>query len=70
MLMILDKEHIRKNSRFLYGKMKRMYRYSFNELQRLTNFESTELCLALIQLLQEDKITQEKGPEGIYYAVS
>ena len=68
--MILDKEHIRKNSRFLYGKMKRMYRYSFNELQRLTNFESTELCLALIQLLQEDKITQEKRPEGIYYAVS
>lgn len=69
MLMISDKEHIRENSTFLYGKMKRMYHYTFSELQRLANLGSTELCLALIQLLREDKITQDRGPQGICYAV-
>lgn len=67
--MIIDKEHIRKNSVVLYGKMKKMYRYTFDELQRLANLGSTELCLALIQLLREDKITQDRGPQGICYAV-
>ena len=65
--MILDKEHIRENSTF-HGKMKGMYRYTFSELQRLTNLGSTELCLALIQLLREEKITQDRGPQGICYA--
>lgn len=67
--MSLDKEHICKNSVLLYGKMRKMYRYTFMELQKLVNFGSTELCLALVLLLQEDKITQDKGPEGICYAV-
>lgn len=67
--MMIDKEHIRKNSVVLYGKMKRMYRYTFDELEKLVNFGSVELCLALMQLLQEDKITQDKGTEGICYAV-
>lgn len=66
--MILDKEHIRKNSTLLYGKMKKMYHYTFGELQRLANLGNAELCLALIQLLQEDKITQDRDPQGIYYA--
>mgnify|MGYP001073753336 CR=1 FL=1 len=67
--MVLDKEHICENSRILYGKMKRMCCYSFNELQKLTNFESTDLCLALIRLLQENKITQDRAKKGICYAV-
>lgn len=67
--MISDKEHIRKNSAVLYGKMKRMYRYTFNELEKLVNFGSVELCLALMQLLREDKITQCRRDEGICYAV-
>lgn len=67
--MIVDKEHIRRNSVVLYGKMKRMYRYTFDELEKLVNLGSTELCLALIQLLQEDKITQNRGPEGVCYVV-
>lgn len=65
--MILDKQHIRKNSIFLYGKMKRMYHYTFNDLQKLANLGSTELCLALMQLLQEKKITQERRPCGVCY---
>lgn len=67
--MVLDTEHIRKDSALLYGKMKRMYHYTFGELQKLVNFGNTELCLALILLLREDKITQDRRPEGICYAV-
>lgn len=67
--MISNKEHIRENSTFLYGKMKRIYHYIFNELQRLANFGSMELCLALIRLLREDKITQDRESQGICYAV-
>ncbi|MDD6473282.1 MAG: hypothetical protein PUF62_09675 [Bacteroidales bacterium] len=66
--MIINKELISKNSTLLYGKMKKMYRYTFSELQKLANLESTDLCLALIQLLQENKIMQDKGPQGICYA--
>ena len=66
--MIINKELISKNSTLLYGKMKKMYRYTFSELQKLANLESTDLCLALIQLLKENKIMQDKGPQGICYA--
>lgn len=64
---MFNKEYIHRNSIVLYGKMKRMYHYTFDELQRLVNLESTELCLALIQLLQEEKISQEKELKGICY---
>ena len=66
--MLINKELISKNSTLLYGKMKKMYRYTFSELQKLANLGSTDLCLALIQLLQENKIMQDKGPQGICYA--
>ena len=66
--MIINKELISKNSTLLYGKMKKMYRYTFSELQKIRNIGSTDLCLALIQLLQENKIMQDKGPQGRCYA--
>ena len=66
--MIINKELISKNSTLLHGEIKKMYRYTFSELQKLANLGSTDLCLALIQLLQENKIMQDKGPQGICYA--
>lgn len=65
--MIIDKPYIRKNSLLLYSKMKTMCSYTFEELQKLVNLGSTELCLALMQLLQEDKISQQRSKEGISY---
>ncbi len=67
--MVLDKENIRRNSVLLYSKMRSMYRYTFDELEKLVNFGSVELCLALMQLLQENKITQDRGSGGVCYAV-
>lgn len=67
--MEFNMEHIRKNSNALYGKMKKMYHYTFNELQKLVGFESTELCFAILQLLQENKISQEISAECVCYTI-
>lgn len=67
--MNISKEAIKKNSTILYSRMKRMYHYTFEELDRLLNLGSTELCLALIQLLQERKIEQCKDAAGIRYTM-
>lgn len=65
--MIIDKPYIRKNSLLLYSKMKTMCSYTFDELQKLVNLGSTELCLALMELLQENKISQHRDKQGISY---
>ena len=50
--------------------MRQMCRYSFEELQHFTHLGSTELCLALIFLVQEGKIEQNRDEFGVYYALS
>ena len=65
--MIIDKAFIRKNSLTLYSRLKTMCSYTFEELQKLVNLNPTELCLALMQLLQEDKISQHRDKQGISY---
>jgi len=68
--MIANKEIIKTNSRKVFNIMKQTQHYSFSELQSFTLLENTELCLALIQLLQEGKIAQYKDESGIYYALN
>lgn len=65
--MIINNERIKEDSINVYKAMNRMVHYSFNELQRLCHLESTDLCLALIQLLRESKIEQNRDKTGIYY---
>lgn len=67
--MNLAIETIKKNSKLLYEAMQRMYRYTFNELQKLCKLKDTELCLAIVRLLQEGKITQDRNEFGVYYAL-
>ncbi|MBQ8673566.1 MAG: hypothetical protein IJ511_05910 [Bacteroides sp.] len=68
--MVINKEIIRNNGGRVVRAMKRACRYTFDELQRITLLGSTELCLALIQLLQEHKIAQGKGRHGVYYILA
>ena len=49
--------------------MTRMYHYTFNELQRICLLEDTALCLAIVRLVQEGKVVQAKGEQGVYYMV-
>lgn len=67
--MTNKKEKILKCSAVLYGQMKKMYAYTFDELAKMVNWGSTELCLALMQLLQDGKIAQGKNQKGVYYTV-
>lgn len=67
--MKFNKEAIKTNSKRVCEVMVRMYHYSFAELQKFSKLSSTDLCLALIQLLQEGKIQQDKDEEGIYYSL-
>ena len=66
----INKQIIKQNSVKVFNVMKRMCRYSFQELQCCTQLGTTELCLALLQLLQEKLIEQDRDARGIYYALS
>ena len=68
--IMMNLEHIRTNSRMVYQVIRRAYSCTFNELQRLTHLGSTELCLALAQLLQDSKIEQGKNQQGVYYQLA
>jgi len=68
--MMFNKDSIVHNSRKLYAAMKKMYHYSFNDLQGESQLNDTDLCLAIGQLLQEGKLAQRKDSGGIYYFVA
>lgn len=65
---MFNMEIIKQNSKKVYDLMKQMYRYTFKELELITSLNSTELCLALIELQREGKLEYGKGETGIYYA--
>ena len=69
-VMTINKQIIKQNSAKVFSVMKRMCRYSFQELQCCTQLGTTELCLALLQLLQERLIGQDRDARGVYYALS
>ena len=54
----------------------RLYTYSlhilnsFDQLEKLCNLTSTELCLALAQLIREHKIEQYSERRAVYYRLS
>ncbi|MGN0232985.1 MAG: hypothetical protein ACI4B5_01010 [Bacteroidaceae bacterium] len=60
-------EIIKKNSLRVYGLMKQMCRYTFQELEQATSMESTDLCLALTELLREGRLERGRCENGIYY---
>ncbi len=68
--MIINIEMIKKNSGRIIGMMRQMCRYSFEELQHFTRLGSTDLCLALILLVQEGKIEQNRDELGVYYVMN
>lgn len=67
---MMNFERIKENSKAVYLVIHRAYSCTFNELQRLTSLSSTDLCLALAQLLHDSKIEQGKNNEGVYYQLA
>ncbi|MDB0716762.1 hypothetical protein PL498_05705 [Bacteroides xylanisolvens] len=64
---MFNMEIIKENSRQVYDLMKQMCHYTFKELEQVTFLESTELCLALIELRREGKLEYGKNEIGVYY---
>lgn len=57
---MFNMEIIKQNSRRVYDLMKQMHRYTFKELEQVTFLDSTDLCLALIELQRERYWSTEK----------
>lgn len=58
---------IKQNSLRVYHLMKGMYRYTFNELEKISSLTSTELCFALLELQRQGRLIYGKTDAGIYY---
>ncbi|MCI5580828.1 MAG: hypothetical protein MR387_05900 [Phocaeicola plebeius] len=58
---------IQQNSLRVYHRMKEMYRYTFNELEKISALTSTELCLALLELQRQGRLAYGKDDNGVYY---
>ena len=67
---MMNLEIIKENSKAVYQVIRQAYSRTFNELQRLTRLSSTDLCLALAQLLRDSKIEQGKNDLGVYYQLA
>ena len=51
------------------GKMKMGYRYTLNKLQEITAIGTTELCMAILVLIRDNRVKQFQCEEGVCYAL-
>ena len=65
----MDRNIITKNAEKIIKTMKKDYQYTLNKLQELTTLGSTELCIALLVLIQENKIDQYLSNDGVRYVL-
>ena len=56
--MNLNLQFVKRNSQKVYDVLAYYTRCTFDQLEKLCNLTSTELCLALAQLIREHKIEQ------------
>lgn len=67
--MLPNEEEIRQNSEQVI-QIIRLHAYCrFSKLQSLCGLKNTRLCMALIYLLQYNRIRQEWSKDGIYYCI-
>ena len=65
--MKLNFKTILQDSNHIYELLSNNIRYLFRELQELTNFDDTKLCLAICQLLQAGRMLSMPVDNHIYY---
>lgn len=61
---------IKSNSRKVYDILLRYTRCTFDELENLCHLASTDLCMALLQLIREKKIEQVSENQEVYYRLA
>lgn len=65
----MDRKIIQKNADALIRIMKVGYQYTLTKLQELATIGTTELCMALLVLIRENKVKQFCSKEGIRYTL-
>ena len=65
--MALDKNKVKKNAEQIVSAMSQGYRYSLSKLQELTKFNTTDLCLAMLVLIQDHRVQQLQCGNAVCY---
>ena len=65
----MDKNKMMKNAEKIMRVMKTGYRYTLAKLQEITAFGSTELCMAILLLIRDERVKQFQCEEGVCYVL-
>lgn len=65
--MKLNFKTIFQDSNYIYELLSSNISYLFRELQELTNFDDTKLCLAICQLIRDGRMRSMQVDNQIYY---
>ena len=66
----MDKKKMTMNAEKIMGVMKAGYRYTLAKLQEITAFGTTELCMAILVLIRDERVKQFQCEEGVCYVLS
>ena len=65
----MDKNKMMKNAEKIMKVMKTGYRYTLAKLQEITAIGSTELCMAILLLIRDQRVKQFQCEEGVCYVL-
>ena len=65
----MDKNKMMKNAEKIMKVMKTGYRYTLAKLQEITAFGTTELCMAILVLIRDERGKQFQCDEGVCYVL-
>ena len=65
----MDKNKMMKNAEKIMKVMKTGYRYTLAKLQEITAFGTTELCMAILLLIRDERVKQFQCEEGVCYVL-
>ena len=65
----MDRNKMKMNADKVFGNMKTGYHYTLNKLQEITAIGTTELCMAILVLIRDNRIKQFQCEEGVCYAL-
>ena len=65
----MDRKKMTMNAEKIMGVMKAGYRYTLSKLQEITAFGTTELCMAILVLIRDERVKQFQCEEGVCYVL-
>ena len=66
----MDKNKMTKNAEKIMKVMKMGYHYTLSKLQEITSFDTTELCMAILLLIRDQRVKQFQCDEGVCYILA